>query len=114
MLIANADNDYHRKEQIYLEETALILGYTLKDNLDDQLDEFMSLDRNQLFLTLNGLTETQKDWYIVTVFGMVHADGVALETEFQYAFAFFDRMNITVERCENVMEKSRLLSEMFK
>jgi hypothetical protein len=111
--IATADQDYDGKEKIYMKETALLLGYPLKDNIDDQINQLMALDRDQLFSTLNGLTKSQKDWYIVTVLGMVHADGVALEVEFQYAFAFFERMDITVERCEEVMEKTRLLSEMF-
>ena len=112
-LVANSDGEYHKKEHQVFEQTATILGYKLHFALDDTIDELMTIGREQLFTILSSLDEGQKDWYIITVLGMVHADGVALDKEFEYAMAFFDRMEITVERCENVMKKSQLLMEMF-
>jgi len=113
-LIANSDGEYHYKEHQFFTQAATILGYRLKSSDDAQLEEFMSFDRETLMKTLSTLDEGQKDWYILTVFGMIHADKVPLEIEFQYASSFFDSMGITEERCENVIKKAAALQKFFK
>ena len=112
-LIANSDGEYHNKEHQFFEQTAMLLGYKLGNNLDSIVEEFMTMDRESLFYHLNSLNESKKDWYIVTAFGMVHSDGRALEEEFQYMLVFFDKMGITEERFENVIRKTELLMEKF-
>lgn len=109
-LIANSDGEFHHKEQQFFEQTAMLLGYTLTSDI---LDEFLSMERTQLFQLLGSLKEDQKDWYIITAYGMVHADGQTLEVEFQYLDVFFTKMGITVERFQNVLKKSQLLMNKF-
>jgi uncharacterized tellurite resistance protein B-like protein len=108
LLIAHSDREYHRKEERFFEQAATLLGYHLKR---DYLDELMSPDQDELFQFLNSLTEGQKDWYIITAFGMMHADGKSLEVEFKYLVGFFSRMGITEERYEKVLRKTQLLMD---
>ncbi|MFG6686244.1 TerB family tellurite resistance protein [Mariniflexile sp. HNIBRBA6329] len=112
-LIANSDGEYHNKENQFFEQTATLLGYRLNPDFDKTVDDFMTMDKPSLFRHLNSLGSSQKDWYIVTAFGMVHADGQALEEEFQYMLVFFDEMGITEERFENVLKKTELMMKMF-
>ncbi len=111
LLIANSDREYHRKEERFFEQTATMLDYRLQS---DYMDDLMSPDQDELFQILNSLAESQKDWYIITAFGMMHADGKSLEVEFKYLVGFFSRMGITEERYENVLRKTQLLMEKFK
>lgn len=112
-LIANSDGEFHNMENQFFEQTATLLGYRLSSDLDTTLDKFMTMDRESLFRNLNSLGESQKDWYIVTAFGMVHADGKALEEEFQYMIVFFEKMGISEQRFENVIKKTELLMQNF-
>lgn len=110
-LIANSDQEFHIKEKQFFEETALLLGYRLTENM---VDEFMSLgDREELFRLLNSMDEGQKDWYIITSLGMMHADGKPLDIELKHLMTFFDHMGITEERASNVVQKAEALSRHF-
>ncbi|HBG86121.1 MAG TPA: hypothetical protein DDW62_01075, partial [Marinilabiliaceae bacterium] len=80
MLIANSDGEFHRKEEMFFEQTATMLGYRLSG---DYIDDLLAMGKEKLFQLLKSLDESQKDWYIITAFGMLHADGQALEVEFQ-------------------------------
>lgn len=111
-IIANSDGEFHRKEHRYLEQIATVLGYGLNSDIQKAVDEFSTMDRDALFGNLKNLDETQKDWYIVTAFGMVHADGKTYEEEFQYVFVFFEKMGISEQRVENVIKKTELLKKI--
>lgn len=108
-MIANSDEVYHKNEHKYLEQIARVLGYNLGSDLDKIVDEFMTISRDEIFTNLNSLTQSQKDWYIITAYGMVHADNKALEAEIQYAFTFFAKMGISERRIESVINKSELM-----
>jgi uncharacterized tellurite resistance protein B-like protein len=110
-LIANSDREFHEKEVQFFEYTASILNYKLHNDLNFIINEFRTLDRNELFRHLASLEESQKDWYIITVFGMLHADGKILKEEFQYVEVFFSKMNITEQRFEKVLKDYQLLME---
>jgi uncharacterized tellurite resistance protein B-like protein len=110
-LIANSDQEFHIKEQQFFEETALLLGYRLTENM---IDDFMTLGgRDELFNLLNSLDEGQKDWYIITSLGMMHADGKPLDIELKHLMTFYDHMGITEERASNVVQKADALSRHF-
>ena len=111
LLIANSDGEYHRKEKQFLELSASLLGYQLQD---DFFDEFESFDPVDIPNLLNSLDEGQKDWFILTVAGMVHADGRALEIEFQLMEGILKKMGITEQRFMDVLKKTQLMMEYFK
>lgn len=110
-LIAASDDEMHNKEEQFLEQTSMILDYPITRKF---LDEVMGLGREGLINALISLNDSQKDWYITTAIGMVHADGKVLEEELQYLDVFFGSMEITKERAEAVMRKSQLLADMFQ
>ncbi len=105
-VIANLDGEFHRKEEEFFVEIASVLGYRLTG---DYLDDFMSIGRERLTKILNGLDDSQKDWYIITAYAMVHADGQALDYEFQCLESQLNIMGITRQRFEEVLAKSQLL-----
>lgn len=110
-LLANADKEFHTKEQQFFEETALLLGYRLTENM---IDDFMSLGgRSELFNILNSLDESQKDWYIITSFGMMHADNKLLDVEMNYLMTYYDHLGITEDRALNVIQKADALARHF-
>lgn len=111
-IIAISDGEYHRKEHRYLEQIATILGYGLNNDIKKAIDEFSTMDRDALLRNLINLDETQKDWYIVTVYGMIHADEKTYKEEFQYAFIFFEKMSISEQRIEEVIKKTELLKKI--
>ena len=111
-LIANSDGEYHHKENQFFELTATLLGYHLSSNFDAAIDEF-TMEEESLFRNLNSLGESQKDWYIVTVLGMIHADGATFEEELHYMEVFLEEMGISVQRFENVIKKTDLLMQKF-
>lgn len=111
-LIANIDGEYHQKEKDFFEETADVLGYTLKEDTDKQVREFLSISREELFEMLKSLSKEQKDWFVATVLSMIHADGEALDKEVHYADEFFEKMGVTHAQCEEVIRNSPALQAL--
>jgi hypothetical protein len=110
-LIANSDGEYHSKEVEFFKKTASLLNYKLPKSV---FYEFMSISNDELFQDLNSLTESQKDWYIITALAMIHSDGQALEVELLFLETFFIKMGITEKRFNNVIKKTPLLSELYR
>jgi uncharacterized tellurite resistance protein B-like protein len=111
LLIACSDGEYHQTEADFFEQAATLLGYRLNH---DYANELSSFSRDKLFQLLNSLNESQKDWYIITVFGMMYADGEALKIESQYLDALFNNMGITEERFEKVLSKTQFIMNKDK
>ena len=107
-LIAQSDDEYHPNEQEYFKQTSVLLDYPISV---DSIINFMRLEPEETKEILNSLNDNQKDWYILTAFGMLNADGQALEKEYQYLEYFFEAMGITPERFENVTKKSIAIIE---
>lgn len=112
-LIANSDGEFHYKEQRLFEKIAMLIGYQTDTDIDSKLDDIMTMDRDKLFIYLNSLNESQKDWFIVTSFEMVHVDGKALENEVKYMITIFQQMNITEDRFEKVIKKTQNIMDKF-
>ncbi|MGV8111818.1 MAG: TerB family tellurite resistance protein [Lentimicrobium sp.] len=109
-LMANSDGEFHQKESEFFIQVSNLLNYKLTRNF---MDDISTISRDQLFQFLNSLDESQKDWYIVTISGMLHVDGRAMEVEYQYMQAYFNKMGITAERYEAVIKKTNLLMNKF-
>lgn len=106
LIIANSDGEFHKKEAQFLKEVSKVLGYKSSRS---KLNKFMSIGLDEMFLKLNGLDDSQKEWYIVTTFTMLHVDGQALDLEFQYLEVYFAKMGINREKFKDVIEKSHIL-----
>lgn len=101
--IAKSDEDYHPKEKEFLKEISAIVGYDFDVfSNEDPLD----LTDPQISQILTGLDEGQKDWFVITAFLMIHADGVALMQEYFKLEGYFEQMGITRERWREVIKKT--------
>lgn len=109
-VIANSDDEFHEKEQQFFEQTAMLLGYQLTNNI---FKKFTSITHEEHFKMLNSLNESQKDWYIYTAFVMIHADGKALMIESEYLNVFLSKMGITPQRSEAVIKKTLSIMQSF-
>ena len=104
--IANSDNEFHAKEIEFFDQIGNLLNYQTGENI---LDEYLEADKEKVFESLNDFTDSQKDWYIVTVFGMIHADGKVLDEELADAERFLSGiMGISKERINDAIQKSQL------
>jgi uncharacterized tellurite resistance protein B-like protein len=101
-VIANADDEFHEMEEEFFKKTAGLLNYNLSDNINE---EFSSISRAEVFKLLKGFSDSQKDWYLVTVAGMIHADGKVLANELDDAFRYLLSMGISKKRMDNTIEK---------
>lgn len=110
-LIAISDQDLDVKEMQFFEQTSRILGYRLSD---DFMEVFKEIKPEELFTILNSLDESQKDWYIITSYGMLQADNKILESESDYLMYLYNNMGITEERFESVVRKAEALRKYFK
>jgi len=110
LIIANADGEYHRKEAEFFMQTAALLGYKLQRNY---LEDLLSIEPTNLTRILNNLDEGQKDWFIITIFGMIHADGKDLDVEYQYLTGIMKGMGVTRQRFDDVINKAQILAQRF-
>ncbi len=100
-VIANADDEFHEMEDEFFKKTANLLNYNLSDNI---MEEFSAISRATVFELLKGLSDSQKDWYLVTVAGMIHADGKVLASELDDAFRYLLSMGISKNRLDKTIE----------
>ena len=103
--IANSDNEFHAKEIEFFDQIGSLLNYPTGDNI---LDEYLEADKEKVFESLNDFSDIQKDWYIVIVYGMVHADGKVLDEELADAERFLEGMGISKERISEAIKNSPL------
>ena len=105
--IANSDDEFHAKEIEFFDQVGNLLNYPTGENI---LDEYLEADREKVFKSLNDLSDSQKDWYIITVFGMIHADGKVLDEELTDAERFLSGiMGISKERINDAIQKNQLV-----
>lgn len=63
--------------------------------------------------TLNTLTQSQKEWYVITLQGMVGADGKVEEVELSFALGICEDIGISEDKYIEIVEKAHLLMEKF-
>lgn len=109
--IAQSDGEYHEKEDAFFKETANLLGYELNEDFDQQAEELLHFSEDEQAAVLNSLSDDQKDWFVVTVVGMVHVDGAVIEDELKYSKQLFYRMGITEQRFKDIINNSETIKE---
>ena len=105
LIVANSDDEFHHKEEDYYSKIAETLGYPLEENF---VDEFFEMDRRQVFEVLNDLDDDQKEWYMLTLFSMIHVDGKPLDVEFEFARPYLLKMGIDQQQFEQAIQGSIL------
>jgi len=109
--IAQSDDEFHSNEQEFLKQISTLLNYPLSIEL---FIEFLRMEPYEIVEYLDELNDLQKDWYIVTAFMMVHADGKALDSEYIDLKYYLDSMNITAERFERAIKKSLAILNKYQ
>ena len=109
-VIANSDGKFHKKEARFFLQAAEVLEYKLTENF---LDRFLLITPEEQIMILNMLDESQKDWFIITIFGMVCSDGKALDIEYKTMQFILESIGITEQRFHNVIDKYEAISRKF-
>ncbi len=106
-IIANSDEEFHTKEVEFLQQTADLLGYQISSKIDQ---EFSGINRGKVFEQLKEFSDKQKEWYLVTVTGMIHADGKVLDSELDDALRYLLSMGISKEKMIKSIKKFKAMS----
>lgn len=106
-VIANSDEEFHTKEVEFLQQTAYILGYQISNDIDQ---EFSGINRGKVFEQLKEFSDKQKEWYLITVTGMIHSDGKVLESELDDALRHLLSMGISKEKMIKSIKKFKAMS----
>lgn len=106
-VIANSDEEFHDSEVEFLQHTADLLGYQISSDIKQ---EFSGINRGKVFEQLREFSDEQKEWYLVTVTGMIHADGKVLENELDDALRYLLAMGISKERMIEIIGKLNAMS----
>lgn len=102
LLIAKSDGEYHKYERLILDITAQFLNYNINDI---KFLEYPSLGEETMYKHLNTLNSKQKDWYILSAFGMMSADFQYNETEDAFVNHFFNKMGISESYINKLVEQ---------
>ncbi len=101
--IANADDEFHDKERAFFRETAGILNYELGEEI--VIAEMLSMDQRKAIKVIKGFNDKQKEWYLITVLGMVHADGKAVDEELQKVLKILKKAGMSRAQIASVKER---------
>lgn len=105
-LIANSDDEFDNSEKEFLQKFGDAFGYQITDEI---MDKYSQMDINSLFEELSKLSLSQKEWLVITIFGMIHADNIALEEELLLAKQFFTKIGISLDSVKNIIKKGGYL-----
>lgn len=101
-VIANSDKEFHIKEVEFLQQTADLLEYQFSDNINE---EFSGINRGEVFKQLKDFSEDQKEWYLVTVAGMISEDKEISDIELDDALRYLLSMGISNEKINKTLDK---------
>ena len=109
--VANADGEIHIKEEIFLKETSLLLGINYNTIWDDLFNSNHTPE--QYNKELENLSKSQKDWLVVTLMGVIHADGQAVIEEMVVAEVVLGILGYSHEDAMSSIKTSNFLSDFF-
>ncbi len=93
-----------------IEATSKILGF----NVDDPALVLISQKgKANLYSILNTLSESNKEWFAVVIYGLVGVNGQPENTKIQLAFAFLNAIGIDDDEFGRIIEKSKALHKHF-
>jgi hypothetical protein len=101
LLIAKSDGEYHQNEKLNLDITAQFLNYNLNDF---KFLQYPSLGVETMYQELNALNSKQKDWYVLSTYGMINADFQYKQVEDNFANHFFEKMGISEEYINKLVQ----------
>ena len=100
--IANSDQEFHKKETKYFQNIADFMGMRLRNGV---LKRMLSREKDSLYKLLDKMSDSQKDWFVITALGMVYADGELIEEEFNHVKSFLLNLGFSEARVRQNMSK---------
>jgi len=101
--IANSDQEFHQKESEYHKKISDFLDYSIRKG---KLKRLLSKDKDYLYRLLSEFSESQKDWYVFNVVGMVYADGKIIKEEFEHVQKFLFSIGFSKDMINRNLEES--------
>ena len=101
--IANSDQEFHQKELDYHKKISDFLDYSIGKS---KLKRLLSKEKDHLYQLLSEFSESQKDWYVFNVVGMVYADGKVVEAEFDHVEKFLLSIGFSKDMIKRNLEQA--------
>jgi len=102
--VANSDDEFHPKETEYHKKIGSYLGM---DYSNRKLKEFLRNDKDRLYQLLNNMNESQKDWYVITILGMVYSDGSVIKEELEHVINFLKAIGFSEDQIRRNMVNTK-------
>lgn len=110
---AESRNCANSKRQV--EEVASMLNLQLDDPiLDVTIARVYAWGNNKYIIkVLNSLSKSQKEWYVITAWSILIADGQAEGAEVRYVLETFEDIGITEHEFQRIFQKAKALMNRF-
>lgn len=108
IVILKADGKTHPKELAYVEEAAAMLNVDTDDPLVNRL--LTDNTKHEMLRHLNTLNESQKEWLVVMMHGMILSDGEADQKEINYSMGISQEIGISHDKYFSIISKSEKIA----
>ncbi|RKD90026.1 TerB family tellurite resistance protein [Mangrovibacterium diazotrophicum] len=109
-MMANADGSIHPREVDNVTMAAKLLEF----NIDSKcFERVIGKGEREVIKILNTLDRSQKEWLIVSIHGMIFADGKIEDAEIAVALAIANSIGISEYEYEMIIKKTEFLMREF-
>lgn len=98
-----------KDESTFLDKFSLLLK--IEPKKDDAVGQMLKNGGEYIVQVLNGLTESQKDWYVGTAHSLLHIKSTPQESKRKFAFGIFAGIGVDGKRYTTVLD---LMQELNK
>lgn len=111
MVISNSDGEVHPKEVAVVEQIGQILGIEITD---PAIERIVAGGEKEIIRILNTLDRRLKEWYVLTIHGLIAADGKVEEAEMTYALSYAMDIGISADEFIEIIEKNIAISKFLR
>ena len=113
--VAKCDGQYHPKELDLIKQIAIHIGINLeKEMMPGGIININASKGIEYFgKVLNNLESGQKEWYLVSLFNLIHCDGNVAEAEAKEVLMIAEDIDISAEQYKQIVDKWDKLYELF-
>jgi uncharacterized tellurite resistance protein B-like protein len=109
-VIAKCDNNVAMKELMYISDMCDALGISQSDSM---VTAAIKGGKGPMLATLNTLTRSQKEWLIIAIHGLIHADGKVVQIELDYAQALFEQIGVSAQEYIYNVQKAQAIAQQL-
>ena len=108
--VAQCDGQVHPKEEDALNQTAEIMGF---DATSPYMAKMHQGGFGYMLSILKGFDKSQKEWFILTMHSLMHADGHVAEKEVTYCLGIAEQIGISQNEYKSILDKMDGLYNAF-